>query len=663
MTAQIKKLLSLNLALLLLVMTAVPVSAEDEAIEHQALQSASVEAEVIADALQKAEERVELLEATEPYKINVGGRVFYSNEDVSGVNWKYTAEDNTLVLTNYSGSTIVAMGGLTIVTEGTVSVTGADDTDGGYYGIVVDGDLTLLIAKGSLTVTGGAGNMKGAEAVASNGQIDCVCLGEATFIGGQTYLNQYGDDDMLQGGNAMQAKVVRLIGDGTTLIGGKGSTEASGIGGCGVLANEVYVYGDCTIKGGSAYCGGPGIFYIDYAYIGVVNALIQSGSGSVQLDAIVTNTDNSWYRSRHTTWYGSYTSMRFEVNQYTLDLWGMGGVTTNRATFTSLTDYYPAEYKLADYPFEREGYVQVAWRTTADKLVPLNTVYCPTADTRLMAEWIAVENGDIVLNSNGGKTADGYIYKNYGSADVTLPGVTFEEDTLLGWCSEIVPEENEELKLSGRWYTDGYTVPTNAGCVQTLYAQSESTGQYALFHTGEGTASEGGNILVYGTLSTATNLQVTAPGETDVTAPRHYELAGWSSDAQANTVEYESGDTVALEVGETQHFYAQWKPIYYEVVQDEIVFTVAPVISDVQVSVPSNLYDASEVTRCMAALYDENGRMLSCDIAGYQAGTDCELLVSSSKDTAAVCKVFFLGEDHQPVRQAIVYDLTSFFVE
>ena len=71
MKTQLKKLFSMNLALLMLVMLAVPAQA-----------------------------------AGDSYRISVGNTVFWSNEDRSGPGWTYTAEDHSLELTDYSGGEI-----------------------------------------------------------------------------------------------------------------------------------------------------------------------------------------------------------------------------------------------------------------------------------------------------------------------------------------------------------------------------------------------------------------------------------------------------------------------------------------------------------------------------------------------------------------------------
>ena len=86
------------------------------------------------------------------------------------------------------------------------------------------------------------------------------------------------------------------------------------------------------------------------------------------------------------------------INNYELRLLGKGGTIDGTATFTSLKAYYPARHDLSDYVFKKEGYTQVAWRTTSGDLLTLDTQYQPKENTLLYAEWFAAEEGDVVGN-------------------------------------------------------------------------------------------------------------------------------------------------------------------------------------------------------------------------------------------------------------------------
>lgn len=58
-------------------------------------------------------------------------------------------------------------------------------------------------------------------------------------------------------------------------------------------------------------------------------------------------------------------------------------------TYTSLKAYYPASHALSEYVFQREGCLQVNWKTTTGSLLPLNAHYTPTESTNLKAQWQA----------------------------------------------------------------------------------------------------------------------------------------------------------------------------------------------------------------------------------------------------------------------------------
>lgn len=519
MTAQIRKLISLNLALLMFIMAGFPVYAQ-EPVQQMVLEAEKQPREDVSASL-------DLLGSTSGYLISVDGTSFTSDKDQEGTGWKYSASGKKLELTDYTGKGIRASGDLTIYSFGEVAVTGSDGKNYGSDGICVDGNLTLRVRSGTFRVTGGAGNIQGGDGIYATGSFSCSAYSTAVNItGGQTY---YAEDDgePTWGGDAIEANRVTLNGDDIKITGGKGSMGIDAYGGCGIYAGTISIYADCTIAGGDAYCGAPGIWCRTKCSFGTVDALIMTGEGDYGLPAVYCSANAQITTNVHTTVMKQQFYWMILINNYELRLLGKGGTIDGTATFTSLKAYYPARHDLSDYVFKKEGYTQVAWRTTSGDLLTLDTQYQPKENTLLYAEWFAAEEGDVVLHSMEGTFADGERWKRYQTDSVILPkALTYKNDTLMGWSSEILPDVDYDTYMnSGIWYAPGETFTAEAETVTNLYAREQDFGQYAVYHANGGEIKAGGTMMVQGAIVTYTDLQVITPDEAYVTAPLGYKLA------------------------------------------------------------------------------------------------------------------------------------------
>ena len=680
MTSIKKKLISLNLVLLLLALYTIPVYAASRS-EMQSIQDSNYSTEAISseyDGIERLELKAKnpdelknvesnllnqvplLSSSSDSYYISVDGTTFKSDTDTSGSTWSYKADNNSLTLNGYRGSGIRASGDLVIYSKGTVTVTGSNGTNYGSDAIEVGGALDICVQDGSLTVTAGSGSTQGGDAVSVSGALSCSCYsGTANFTGGKTTASSTSS-----GGDALSCASVYIFGSGITATGGTGNSTSTykGSGGCGIISSSIYIYADCTLQGGGGYYGGPAIYFGSYCSFGIVNANVRGGSG-LNGYAIQNSNGLSWYyNGQHTTISGSSYAVYIKINQYTLNLLGNGGTYYNGATYTSLKAYYPTSYYLAGYCFQRKGYTQVGWSTTAlaGNLMQLNTFYLPTTNGSLYSYWEATEENDILLNGLSGNLSNGTFYKKYSNTPVILPSqLTYDNNSLLAWCTTVTASPLNLKIYAGQWYAGGDTIIPDSKTVTLLYAQAQGGGQYAIYHPTQGTINNGGTIIVQGTTSTDSDLQVYTPGGTYFSAPEGYELAGWSKTPNSTTVDYAPGSTLPLYRGTTIHLYALWKPIEYDYVPETgLTITLIPATKTVRITMTANWCSLYSQKFGLCGLY-EDGKMLNCSMAALQSGQTQELEMQYTGETPPVCKVFALDTSYKPICHCTTCNLSS----
>ena len=663
-----KKLISLNMALLLAVLSAYPALAAEADGDWQAEYPDSIG----RLAEKELGDGPSLLEDEEAYTITVNGTSFQSDTEAAGTNWVYDPDENILWLNGYSGGSIVAGGDLTIYSLGTVTVTGAGGTYGAS-GISVNGLLQLYVWNGILTVQGGSGTAKGGDGVASLGCI-CSCRGTARFFGGATTASASGDDVRSGGDGVYGRSLVMLLGSGITATGGDGNIS----GGCGVISSAVYVYNpvsswgtqyaavDCTIQGGNGGTyGGPGIYYGSECVLEEANMNILGGSGSYGYAIVYSETPNLSF-SQHTTATGSAYVCYVRVKRYTLTLYGNGGYrgSDHSTSPTSLTGYYPSTYDLPEYQFQKDGCTQVGWSTVVSNgdLQSLNLLFTPTTPTSLYAIWEPTAAGDILLNVLEGTLSGGQRYQKYSGTQVTLPEqVTYgdTEESLLGWCTVLDATPGNLEVYQGQWYSGGDTVPPDSSGPVVLYAHPQSGGQYAVYHPTQGTVAEGGTIIVQGTAATQTSLTVYTPDDSAVTAPKGCVFAGWSDSANGSTADYAAGTALTLSPGTVRHLYAVWVREEYDYQPETgITITSIPRKDKVRLTVTSDWCAEKNASRLACAVY-RDGKMIACAALECQTGQDTVLELNYTGDIPPVCKVFALDAEGRPAFGGVACDLPS----
>lgn len=662
-----KQLIALNLALLLMVLAAAPALAAgpDEDVVPYVPEAEAAEVDLPDPPMPDwaGEGDLSLQDTSDtPYLISVDDTSFWSDQDTSGDRWVYQAEDHTLTLTGYYGGGIRASGDLTVYTQNTVNISGSDGDNYGSDGVAVSGTFMLIVLSGSVHISGGDGRVRGGDAIYANEFNYGNFAGtSAYFYGGEATSTSSADEPF--GGCGINAGFILLMGTGRVYVyGGDASysSTAKAMGGYGILTDTIYVDSDCTIQGGSGYFCGPGIAFYSYCQFELVNASVIC-TGYVGY-AIYSLNGEYWYYHQHTTVNDTGTCVTITPNRYQLRLYGGSSDATlpNGATWTSLTDYYPAGYDLMNYTFQRPGYVQLAWTGsgyTASDPLPLNSYFVPATNCSLYAYWTPAEPGDIILNALDGQLSNGSFYQKITDPSATLPTqVSYddEESSLLAWCSLATPIWHENYMYPGQWYEGGDTVPSDPDQVTLLYAQENYYGSYAIYHPGAGAPVNGGNILVqgaHGSPSSPTDLYAYTPNSIQLIAPEGYTFAGWSTAENSNQIAYQPGAAIYVPQNTIKHLYAVWEPTEYtDTPVNGLTITSIPATNTIRVTV-SDDWACSNSYTAICALYDGD-KMTDCAVT-ENGNTVMELHYNG--DTPPLCKVFAVNKDLQPIRACTSY--------
>ena len=608
-----------------------------------------------------------LAENDSSYLLSVNGVYFNSNEVRSGTGWSY--EDGKLLLNSYNGEAITASGDLYIYTYGTSTVQGRSGMIGAN-GIAVSGDLAISVRSGSLSVFGGDGAQYGGHAVSVGANAFYCYLygGTASFHGGNAYNGE-------EGGHGIYAAGTYVYGPGNsgtrlTASGGAGSMSYENArGGCGIFGTEIDVSAAADIRGGNGNVAAPAIFSYRSCEFGCVNAELYGGRNASNGLALPIQFDKSvegiWYYHPHTTVAKDYGHYSITVNRYRLALLGNGGWRGN-ATFTDLVDYYPAYYDLSEYAFSRDGYTQVAWTSASGDLVPLDKLFTPRGNTYLSATWVETRNGDILLNGLSGKLDDGAYWRHdRGVSSVTLPS-TLQYDGenigLAGWHSILALEEDSIGIMNGAWYEPGSSVSASTASSTTLYALKNDVGSYVVYHMTDGEPNAGGNMLLQHRYeASCSDLEVyIADGETYLTAPEGYRFSGWSEQA-GGEVMYHAGETVTVSEGSPLHLYAVWQPLEYKYSAPACDVWVEPVSKTLTLEIAPGWYEEQKQPETLiSAVYDENGKMLSCSLLPVASGSlPGAVSLRYSGDELPVVKAFAVGSGCAPAGQSIEVKLSE----
>lgn len=629
MTSLEKKLLSLNLALVLLFLCVQPAFAADteRADSTEPLQSEASAA--TEEHLRRQEPQNEIATQSasdeDAYYICVGNTWFRSDENHSGDGWTYYAAWQELFLDGYHGSGISASGDLSVYVGGDSIIEGTELSDIGEDGISVTGFLRLTIFSDShLKVTGGFGSNQGGDALYGRAGVDIWGNGSYEAIGG----------------------------------------SSNGTGGCGVHSDSVYVGADGTLQGGTGATGGAGVFFYTSCEFYAVNATIRGGAGRDGY-AIQSEDGSDWYYSIHMIKTGNEYEIRLVVKQYTLMLYGNGGHKSNYATAEALTAYYPEYYSLIDHRFEQDGYEQVGWLDDTEVL-PLDTVFTPTTNTSLRAYWEPVKAGDILLQGLSGYFDTEKTYRKYSDQYVELPKQLNYPDgsTLLAWSDQLEVTPLDSSVYAGAWYCGGDVVKQDTAATKVLYACPQNGFGTAIYHPTKGAVKSGGTVIIqgeYSSMVSPTDLRAYTLDASYLTAPDGYELAGWSTSPEAKTVDYPLNGRLFVEKRNIQHLYAVWKGIEYsKEVATGCTVTSVPVEEQVQVTLDQNWCETNEVQQGFCALYDEHGKLISVSF-GKQTGEQGITLEMQYREdeTPKTCKIFGVKDQNIPASGALQCDLAE----
>lgn len=672
-----RRIISLNLALLLLASLALPAGATQAARtdapgEEGTLLTRRLD-QIAADdggegagpaVAEHVDEPAELSAGGDPYHIGVGDTAFYSNVDKSGAGWAYTAADHTLTLDGYQGGGISASGDLVIYAGGDNQITGQDSSYFGQDGIIVEGELEITVERDStLRAEGGNGAYEAGQGVSADGTLTCWVYGNLIATGGDVTASN------ALGGDGLHSRMtVALYGQGAvTAKGGKG---VNSMGGCGILSGFVYVGTESMIYGGSGKYGGDGIYFGNSCLLGVIEGVFTGGSatGYGGIDGYPIRGSASelkWYYDEHTNVREYGNSVLVSVKEYMLKILGNGGQRDGQTSFTD-TQKYPAFYNLAEYIFQWDKYTQVGWQEESGGFIALDDLYVPEANTSLKAQWIMVDPGDIVINSLSGTLDDGTHYRSQRAA-LTLPTQITDQygtaSTVLAWSSTVEAQPDPTTKImQGVWYEGGSVIQPDQSGVQLLYARTPY-GAYVRYHPNGGAFQTGGTVLVQGTTATAEDLEVYAVGGETMTAPEGYAFKGWSRAANVDAVRYGAGERITVPAASNSNIvdlYAVWEQREFtQEIEAGAQVRYVPAAGSVKVELTDEWCREKGGETVIAAGFTDGAavKLLEADAAPCGAG-GARLAFQCSSAQPVKVRLFVLDENLAPVcepREVVVF--------
>lgn len=234
-----------------------------------------------------------LAETAQLSKLVVGGTTVVENsqttENTSGQGWSYDVDSNTLTLKDatingtdtigHVGAGIYAEGDLTIVLEGSSTVTGVQDPNGESQSIRVSGNLTIqgdgsLTAQGADTSNGdsygifviGSFTQQGGSVTASGGNINGNDTSTGLYVSDGTVTAQ--DGSLTATGGDTSGNSYGIYARGSVTV---GSAAVTATGGTGKKSYGLYIYssppsvtlsggGSLTARSGSATNRAGGIY-------------------------------------------------------------------------------------------------------------------------------------------------------------------------------------------------------------------------------------------------------------------------------------------------------------------------------------------------------------------------------------------------------------------
>ncbi|MBQ1435822.1 MAG: hypothetical protein IIZ19_08005 [Clostridia bacterium] len=687
----VRKLLSLNLAVLAIFLFALPAHAwagfepevrvedEEEAVpapewalsedeysiaRGEAMLAAGYDeySPTDADSPDDGDDNAAKLQA-DGYSIKVGDEEFFSEETCSGLGWSY--EDGTLELTGYNGPQITASGDLSVYTSGDVTISGAQG-ERGATAIAAEGNLFIFVGNGTLNINGGDGTRYGGSAVYAQTFYAVIADGSMTITGGSATNGEWGghgiDSHSVSIDSVSKADAPFTVKGGSAFM--SAIATAGGSGGCGIYAYDIYVNGSGSITGGDGDAPAPAVYFNSSCQFGLINMMLTGGrtpkgrySTAVQCSGWA---EETYYLHPHTTLSGESDALSIEINRYELMLKGGGGL-LNGATFTTLYDYYPTWYDLSEYVFSLDGSTQVLWTSASGDLIALDALYRPASDTWLAAEWVEVSGGDTVLNGLGGMFEDGSLWQKYtppATADPILPSkLTYDDvdEVLAGWGTVLSPEPDDNGVLSGIWYECGTRLKTPEDTYTVLYAENARDGFYIVYHPSSGVPSAGGNVTVqYAYKASSTDLDLyTIDGGSYLKGPNGRAFLGWSTRAMGSA-DIKPGDTVHVSLGVPINLYAVWDGAEYGYTSDECTAWVDPEKKTVTVEIDETTYKSlGEPSSVIVSSYERGSRFKGCAVGAPQKGGTTELTVSYDGEVPPMIRVFSLDSSFRPKRNSI----------
>lgn len=236
-------------------------------------------------------------------------------------------------------------------------------------------------------------------------------------------------------------------------------------------------------------------------------------------------------------------------------------------------------------------------------------------------------------------------------AGAALPAVLYPDDTLLGWSSQPTVTPTDLFLLPGIWYQPQSRVPFGPQTPTDLYAHPRRNGQYAVFDPAEGSLPGGGNMVVYGSVTSDGIMEITVPDGAGMKAPDGWRFDGWKSGS--GTV-YRGGETLRVAPGAVVVLQAQWAHR-----QTVTALGGGLYLALDHVSGAMKTYGTTDAAHVLTALYASSGKQRQVSLGTTVKGSVETVLLPN--DHAQQCRVYLLDEQYTPMGEAVSFRMEDLY--
>lgn len=329
--------------------------------------------------------------------------------------------------------------------------------------------------------------------------------------------------------------------------------------------DAIRVSGDLALGGGPATITGTG----NGVGVRCKGCVLEVSTLEIRGGADAWAIEDDWSCDRGVTVVASDGLVTTRPWKSTLTLDGGGGFTDKEESSYSKTfEYRASATDLRTYAdsFHKPDSVQVGWTIDGKEEQPVNGYLFPDtlfpngdgSAVTATAKWEPVSDNEVVLYTGFGSTK--FSYQKY-SGSVTLPETAVDYDdsgnqqSVAYWCDSVSESSDWNGVVSGAAWLAGEALNAGSVASRLLLPRPILNSTLVAYHPNGGAVKTGGSVAMQQGWS-GTSTMVAIDGSY-FDAPAGKTLAGWS-ETENGAVKYAPGQHVSCRQGAVTHLYAVW---------------------------------------------------------------------------------------------------------